>query len=88
MTRLRVDLGEEIRHLKGLGVECAPDAAKVVADGFAETNGFGAVAAKETGLYKAFADFDDDIRRPRLLEFSRGPERTQDPLKYFVSCHV
>ena len=56
-----VDLGQQVRHLECLGVERAPEAAEVVADVFAQVDGFGAVAAKEAGLHKALADGNDDV---------------------------
>jgi hypothetical protein len=84
----RVDLGEEIRHLEGLRVERAPETAEVVADVFAEIDGFGAVAAEESGLHEALANCDDDIGRPVLLVISRGPEGFQEPLERIVSYQL
>ena len=86
VTSRSVDLRENLRHLEGLGVEGAPDAAEIVADGFAEAYGLGAVTAQEAGLDKAFTDSDDDVWRPVLLDLPRRPEGIQEPLQYIISC--
>ena len=83
VAHVGVELGEQVGHLEGFGVEGAPDAAEVVADVFAEADGFGAAlfgGVEVAGLDEAAADFDDGVGFPVLLDFATFPEKFEDPL--------
>ena len=61
---------EEFGHVQGLGIQGTVDTTQVVADGFAETDGFLdvtivlALAIQEAGLHEALADGDDHVFGP------------------------
>ena len=83
VAHVGVELGEQVGHLEGFGVEGAPDAAEVVADVFAEADGFGAAllgGVEVAGLDEAAPDFDDGVGFPVLLDFATLPEKFEDPL--------
>ena len=73
-------------------MERTPCAAHVVADVFAELDGFGAAlfgggggGVQVAGLHEASPDSDDGVGFPGLLHFARFPEEGEDPLLEGVS---
>ena len=81
VAHARVQLREQLGHLEGFGIEGAPDAAEVVADVFAESDGVGAVVfVGVRRLDVAATDGDDGVGRPGLLDFAGGPEEFEEPL--------
>ena len=81
MAHARVQLREQLGHVERFGIEGAPDAAEVVADVFAESNGVGAVVFVGIRcLDVAATDGDDGVGGPGLLDFAGGPEELEEPL--------
>ena len=81
VAHARVQLRQQLRHLEGFGVEGAPDAAEIVADVFAESNGVGAVVFVGIRcLDVAATDGNDRVGGPVFLDFAGGPEKFEEPL--------
>ena len=81
VAHARVQSRKELGHLEGFGVEGAPDAAEVVANVLAESDGVGTVVFVGVGgLDVAVADGDDGVGGPGLLDFAGGPEEVEEPL--------
>ena len=77
--------------MEGFGVQGAPCAAHVVADIFAETDGFGATffgCVEEAGLHEEAPNGDYGARFPGFLHFARFPEEGEDVLSFFVRVCV
>ena len=71
MAHARIQLRQQLRHLKGFGIEGAPDAAEIVADIFAKSDGVGAVIFVGVRcLYVAATDGDDGVGGPGFLDFA------------------
>ena len=81
MAHARVQLRQQLGHLEGFGIEGTPDAAEIVADVFAKSNGAGTVVfVGVRRLDVAATDGDDGVGGPGLLDFAGGPEEFEEPL--------
>ena len=81
VAHARVQLRQELGHLECFGIEGAPDAAEIVADVFAKSDGVGTVVFVGVRcLDVAAADGDDCVGGPGLLDFAGGPEKFEEPL--------
>ena len=81
MAHARVQLRQQLRHLEGFGIEGAPDAAEIVADVFAKSNGVRTVVFVGIRcLDVAATNGNDGVGGPGLLDFAGGPEKFEEPL--------